>query len=409
MENESKDNAFNYFLFKIIKSGYIILVALAVLLTLVLFIVSCNVKDSTNVFNENISGTKKNADNVNQIENNILKTYKRPVAITVDGKFLVALKNREDAIEVLSRIEDKYGKGAEKVYFKENVEVEEKNIPMFFVYNINEALDKLQNPIKEPIEYVVKKNDTLWSIARKNNMKVDNILNLNPGLTDNILPGESIKLSEGKMPLTVVTEKKVVYIDDIPYETITKSDDSMYSNIKKITKDGVVGSKLVTAIVKSYNGRIIETNILNENVIKSSSPQVVTVGSKELPKTVATGVFSYPIRGYITSRYGQRWGRIHTGVDIAARMGDPIYAADGGKVIYSGWKGGYGYLIEIDHENGYITYYGHCSKLLVNLGDEIYKGQEIGLIGSTGHATGPHLHFEVRKNGIPVNPLIYLD
>ncbi len=126
-----------------------------------------------------------------------------------------------------------------------------------------------------------------------------------------------------------------------------------------------------------------------------------------------TGKFMWPLKGQITSYYGYRRHpifriiRFHTGVDIASRIGRPIPAADTGIVIYSGWWGGYGLATIVDHGQGFTTVYGHQSKSYVRKGDHVTKGQTIGLIGSTGYSTGPHLHFEIRINGKTVNPMKY--
>ncbi|MGD0165936.1 MAG: peptidoglycan DD-metalloendopeptidase family protein [Gaiellaceae bacterium] len=116
----------------------------------------------------------------------------------------------------------------------------------------------------------------------------------------------------------------------------------------------------------------------------------------------------WPVQGTITSPFGMRWGRMHEGIDIGAPMGTPIYAAAAGTVIYAAWEGGYGNLTVIDHGNGLATAYGHQSQQAVSNGQTVSRGQLIGYVGSTGHSTGPHLHFEVRVNGTPVNPLSYL-
>ncbi len=239
-------------------------------------------------------------------------------------------------------------------------------------------------------------------------MYIDDILKLNPGLTENLKPGQVIYLSPAVPNVTVVTEKRIVYKEEIPFETKYTQDDKLYANQSKVLVEGKKGLKEVTAVVVSYNGIEVSKKIESENVLKNPVNKIVAVGSKRI-SYIATGFFNYPARGTITSRFGQRWGRLHTGVDIAAPQGSPIYAADGGTVIFSGWESGYGYLVKIDHHNGYVTYYGHASKLLVKKGDKVAKGQKIALVGSTGHATGPHVHFEVRKNGVPVNPLPYLN
>ena len=115
----------------------------------------------------------------------------------------------------------------------------------------------------------------------------------------------------------------------------------------------------------------------------------------------------WPVQGPITSPFGPRWGGFHPGIDIGVPEGTPIHAA-AGTVIYCGWESGYGNLVVIDHHNGLATAYGHQSKIEVSCNENVAQGQVIGLSGCTGFCTGPHLHFEVRVNGTPVDPLGYL-
>ena len=111
----------------------------------------------------------------------------------------------------------------------------------------------------------------------------------------------------------------------------------------------------------------------------------------------------------ISSGYGSRWGRTHKGLDYAHPTGTNIYASAGGTVTFSGWNsGGYGYLVIISHGNGVQTYYAHCSKLLCSVGQTVSQGQLIAKVGNTGRSTGPHLHFEIRVNGVAYNPAYYL-
>ena len=129
--------------------------------------------------------------------------------------------------------------------------------------------------------------------------------------------------------------------------------------------------------------------------------------------TVAVGAPSsaglvWPVSGPITSGFGMRWGRMHEGIDIAGSSGTPIGAAASGTVIVAGWVSGYGNLVVIDHGNGISTAYGHNSSLAVSVGQSVGQGTVIAGMGSTGHSTGVHCHFEVRVNGAAVNPLGYL-
>jgi len=136
-------------------------------------------------------------------------------------------------------------------------------------------------------------------------------------------------------------------------------------------------------------------------------------GAQEDAGTTGSGFpssagFIWPCDGVVVSGFGMRWGRMHEGIDIGCSYGAPNRAAAVGTVIYAGWLGGYGNLVVVDHGNGLSTAYAHASSILVGVGQSVAQGQTVSLVGSTGHATGPHLHFEVRVNGVAVDPLPYL-
>ena len=133
---------------------------------------------------------------------------------------------------------------------------------------------------------------------------------------------------------------------------------------------------------------------------RSSAPAV--------PAPSGSGVLGWPVSGPVTSGFGSRWGRMHEGIDIAVEEGTSVRAAAAGVVIYAGWMGGYGNLVVVDHGNGLSTAYAHNSSLAVSVGQSVGAGETISYSGSTGHSTGPHVHFEVRVNGSAVDPLGYL-
>jgi murein DD-endopeptidase MepM/ murein hydrolase activator NlpD len=124
--------------------------------------------------------------------------------------------------------------------------------------------------------------------------------------------------------------------------------------------------------------------------------------------TPSAAGFIWPVNGPVTSGFGMRWGRMHEGIDIGVGYGTPIHAAAAGRVVYAGWMSGYGNLVAIDHGGGISTAYGHQSSIAVSVGQIVAQGETIGYVGCTGHCFGPHLHFEVRINGAPVDPLGYL-
>ena len=133
-----------------------------------------------------------------------------------------------------------------------------------------------------------------------------------------------------------------------------------------------------------------------------------TTDASGSPVTAPTTGFIWPVSGPITSPFGMRWGTLHPGIDIGVPTGTPIHAAAAGTVIYCGWMSGYGNLVMIDHGGDLATLYGHQSRIAVSCGESVTQGQVIGYSGCTGFCTGPHVHFEVRVNGSPVDPLGYL-
>ncbi len=135
--------------------------------------------------------------------------------------------------------------------------------------------------------------------------------------------------------------------------------------------------------------------------------QIQASGSSSYDSSPSSSGLIWPVNGPVVSPFGMRWGRLHAGIDIAVGYGTPIHASASGTVIFAGWMGGYGNFVIIDHGGGMSTGYAHQSSIAVG-GGSVSQGQVIGYVGCTGHCFGPHLHFEVRINGTPVDPLGYL-
>jgi murein DD-endopeptidase MepM/ murein hydrolase activator NlpD len=131
-------------------------------------------------------------------------------------------------------------------------------------------------------------------------------------------------------------------------------------------------------------------------------------GSSSSPEPVPSSGFIWPVSGPITSPFGMRWGTLHPGIDIGVPSGTPVHAAASGTVIWCGWMSGYGNLVMIDHHNGLVTLYGHNTSVAVSCNENVSQGQVVSYSGCTGFCTGPHVHFEVRVHGAPVDPLGYL-
>jgi len=136
--------------------------------------------------------------------------------------------------------------------------------------------------------------------------------------------------------------------------------------------------------------------------------RIRTAQGQSTSSTPSSAGLIWPVSGPVTSPFGWRWGRMHEGIDIGVSYGTPVHAAASGTVIYCGWESGYGNLTVLDHGGNLATAYGHQSSIAVSCGQHVGQGDVIGYVGSTGHSTGPHLHFEVRVNGSPVDPMGYL-
>ena len=171
---------------------------------------------------------------------------------------------------------------------------------------------------------------------------------------------------------------------------------------------GVFQSAADTSDVKDAVGVIQGAEVENLSEDSATDDKSLTNTDIQNDDTDTDDEFLNPTLGVLTSHFGTRWGRLHSGIDIGADEGEAICAAKSGRVIFSGTADGYGNYIKIDHGGGLETAYGHCSVLAANVGDEVEKGQTIAYVGSTGNSTGPHLHFEVKIDGEFKNPLDYV-
>jgi len=234
------------------------------------------------------------------------------------------------------------------------------------------------------LTHIVQSGETLWDIAKAYGTDVNTIAQLNN-------MGNVHRLSVGQQ-LSILTVVGVLHT--------------------------VEQGETLWDIARMYNvgqEKIVEANELaNPNSVQVGQ-QLIIPGARERAQRyqlVRNGVlqqaFSWPMKGRISSRFGMRWGRMHYGLDIAAPTGTAVRAAAEGRVTFSGRRGGYGYLVIIDHGKGIETRYAHNSKLLVKAGDRVERGQIIARSGNTGNSTGPHLHFEIRYRSKAVDPLKYL-
>lgn len=337
-------------------------------------------------------------------------------ALKVDGKDLVYLKSEDEAKQVLDRIKQPYidsmkadNSKVDEVKIVEDVKIEKKEVPVSKVEDFEKALATLQKGTDEVKTHVVENGENYWTISRKYNLSVEDLQKANPGKNSELVhPGDEISLIVPKPYLTVATYEEKIYQEKIDFETEYEYSSSMYEDQEKVKRKGVPGEYEVVAKVEKHNGIEIAKQIIKETLVSQPVAQIMIKGTKQAPPKEGTGSFIMPTRGTLTSRFGKRWGKMHEGIDLGARIGTAIKAADGGTVKFAGYNGNYGYMVEIDHGGGFTTRYAHCSKLYVKKGDKVYKDQTIALVGNTGNSTGPHLHFEVRKHGVAQNPYNYI-
>lgn len=323
---------------------------------------------------------------------------------------LCALATAEEAQQTLDSFRDYYTGGNESISFSTDraLTIRAEQSPITLLRSVADAVNVLNGSEKQENEYTVVPGDTLWSISRKFDTSVDEILSINEGLDENIVDGDIITVKSYKPVVNVTTTQVKEYTEKIAYTTEVVETDSMYRGKSTIAQEGSNGERAVVANVVKQNGQEIQRDIISQTTISEPVTCIKKVGTKEPPSGYGTGTFSAPVYGTITSRYGYRRSGFHKGLDIANSTGTPIRAADNGVVITAGWDGLFGKLVKLDHKNGYVTYYAHNSSIAVSVGQTVQKGEVIAYMGSTGNSTGPHCHFEIHKNGVLQNPSNYI-
>ena len=361
------------------------------------------------------------------IENTLQKTltsYIDGYTLEIAGKQIAILPNPDDVPKLLKTYQDFYTKPSDSnkltsVEFSEAISSKPVQAQPNQVKLPDQVFKELKDGEITTTEYTAQANDSWWLIARKNEMKTKDVLAGNPGMTENskIQPGQKIKLVSASPYLTVISKGILTSTEVVAFDVVSKTDTTLASGETIVKEQGSDGSKLVTYSYVQKNGKDLTKQVVEEKVTKPPVSQVIAKGPSRTPVTVAYATsrgsgsitkIAWPLSGPINSNYGSRWGSFHTGLDIGGDTGDPYTAAASGTIITAGWSGGYGNMILIDHGNGLRTRYAHSTRLLVSAGQHVSQGQTIGLVGSTGNATGPHLHFEVILNGDTVNPMNYL-
>ena len=346
----------------------------------------------------------------------------------VEGELKAACAEEATIQKVLDEVKAPYehDDSNSRIEFVEDVVIKRGMFSSDTLKTEEELRAMFQTEGDKPAYYVCKEGDYLSTVAKKHGMTVAQLKALNPGVKETeIYAGRRLNIAAADIYLQVKTVKTEVYTDEIGFSVKREKNSSMYVNTTKVKTEGKKGLKRITAEITYVDGKRVSKTIVDTEVIKEPVDKVIYVGTKKRysysggsdysgnyvqGNGVASGNFSNPLPGsYVSCGWYGYSG--HRAVDLCIRGGTlnkAVYAADGGTVEFAGWSGGYGKMVRIRHNNGFVTYYAHLNTLMVTSGQKVSKGQQIGKAGSTGNSTGPHLHFEIRYNGTPVNPMNYI-
>lgn len=339
-------------------------------------------------------------------------------------ELLGAVEDGTELLHYLDNMREQFrtsqmGSGA-RIEFLKKIQLKPGLYPVSAVRPIGELKAELSGEERGEMYYTVVEGDTPIRIAAKNGISVDDLQNMNPAVDveKSLFPGDKLLVSRSVPKLGIKVTTTIKYREDIPFtikqETVP-SEQIGWTNLKQ---EGKEGSREYTAEIVMIDGVETERNVVDRRVIREPVEQILQVGGSRplqvIPKDstgqLPSGAFIWPTAGgRINPGFMGYYG--HTGSDISFSgcYGTPVYASAAGTVVLVKYNTtAYGYHIIIDHGNGVQTLYAHCSELYVNVGDQVSQGQQIAAIGRTGNASGPHLHFEVRKGGTPVDAAPYL-
>ena len=362
-----------------------------------------------------VSLSDKETIDERQLANNILSASDEDIVeatgLYVDGVFVGAVKDATALNSALESLKRPYENGDPNrtVTFVQDVSVVE---GVFFANTVVEdqkLADMVVSEVSGEKHYSVVEGDSPSLIASKNGITTRTLYNLNPGLEggglwigDDLIVSASVPFLQVKY---VETSTRQVEVD---YQTKTEKNDSMTFGTTKVTQEGEKGINEETVESVYIDGILQSETVVNTMVIKEPVTEVVQQGTlfNGTVITGGTGRLVWPVAG------AYRWSRgfagqypAHNGIDLAASTGTTLVAADTGVVVKAVYSNvGYGIYCVIDH-GGYQTLYGHCSALLVSVGQQVTQGQPIARIGSTGNSTGPHVHFEVKNGEYRYDPM----
>lgn len=302
------------------------------------------------------------------------------------------------------------------VYLKDDITIKKTNIP------VTEKIFSDENELSQYLlfgeenkktTYTVKSGDTISTVAFNNKISVEEFLMSNPSFTSKnslLFPGQQVVIGMTDPQVQVVVEQSVVKDDVKKFNTVERYDSSKNVGDDRIIQKGENGLERISQEVEITNGIITYVKPISKTELKPSTDQIIVYGQKRVSGVGSTANWGWPTNsGYtISSDYGwrvdpfSRTRNMHYGIDISGTgYGSPVYAVNNGTVMPFNCHWSYGKCLVINHNNGYYTLYAHMSSVLVRPGMNVERGQQIGKVGMTGSATGPHLHLEVYTGGMP--------
>ncbi|MBR3330074.1 MAG: peptidoglycan DD-metalloendopeptidase family protein [Mogibacterium sp.] len=367
-----------------------------------------------------VDGRGKSTDDSDTVVNKLIyMTDIETEAFAVyDGDKVVAIvKDQNDADKLLLQTKDDLStpdRGMELVSaeFTNDLSVKPVNVLLGSVQSNAAAQEQMTNGGLMNTYHIVEDGETVQSLAAEFGVEDFEIYDENnKEQVTEVETGDRVCIRNTVSPVSVKMVEKGKLKEIIEYKTIKKETDEYYKGDSYLQQEGQDGVQIFQGVITKVGGEVTDRKeTAKPEIIKKKKDKIILVGTAERPKTAATGTFIVPLDHYvITSEWGGRWGRMHEGMDLAAPTGTPIHASDGGKIIKANYWSGHGLCVEIDHGNGVVTRYSHCSAVFVSIGDLVYQGQHIANVGNTGHSFGSHCHFEVRVNDSSQNPRNYIN
>ena len=345
-------------------------------------------------------------------------TYKEAVGLYVKGNFIGAVEN---AVDLDNMLQDLLNNNAPETYesisFEDDIQTKTDIYPVSSIESADSIKAQLTGLSNKPMGYTVAEGDTWDSLAEKFGTTANELKALNPNVSSPLQNGDKLSVIVKKSILNISVVKEETYEKDVEFETEVQTDDTKYNTYSKVVTEGENGKATCVDTVTYINGKEAERSNVSTTVTQEPVTKVVIEGTKTPPDGSvpgeSSGTLTWPVPTVhtISSPFSFRWGTHHNGIDIANgnTYGETIVAADAGTVELAQMdNSGYGLYVIINHGNGRKTLYGHTSKLLVQAGEKVFKGQPIALVGNTGNSFGAHLHFEVIENGTHVDPLNYV-